>query len=438
MLKTLFYKLISVKTLFITAFITTFLHFILKTQIFINYKSPIGDESSFLDVFANIEKYGFFNTWSSGNFSPVFYLIAYPFNFLFNNPIITFRFISTSATILSMYLLYNFGKHKLKLSGMYFNSALLFIGSFLAYRIYWQGINDSLFHLLIILSFFCIYNIFYNNKVSKNLILLGIIIGLLIGTRLLAFLVIPGYIFFFYKNVKHILIIGAIALIMGVLLHSPSLYHTKTLSSIDKNPKNGLTWIQKNYLSQQYIYEGKIKKGTRVTWSELEDYIAKNGTNNLPNSFSETIAKNPKWVLKELINDFWYSIRYIYWKTFGLGILLLIAFSIYGLKNKKRVTSDFKLTHQLLNFFWLHTFFISLVVLTKIEVRWYTSFIYLGILLFHQILQYFKPFLRFPRRIVFLQLNYIILIFFQLNFILTDRNILSDFLRNYLKGINLL
>ncbi|MCL6294668.1 ArnT family glycosyltransferase [Jejuia spongiicola] len=438
MLKTLFDKLTSIKALFITAFITTFIHFALKTQIFINYKSPIGDEASFLDVFANIEKYGFFNTWSSGNFSPVFYLITYPLNFLFNNPITTFRIVSAIATILSLYLLYNFGKHKLKLSGMYFNSALLFIGSFLAYRIYWQGINDSLFHLLIILSFFCIYNMFHNNKVNKNLVLLGVIIGLLIGTRMLAFLVIPGYIFFFYKNIKHILIIGATALIIGILLHSPSLYYTKTLSSVDKNPKSGLTWIQKNYLSQQYIYEGKIKKGSRVTWSELEGYITKNGTKSLPNSFAETVSKKPKWILKELVNDFWYSIRHIYWKSFGLGILLLIMFSFYGFKYKKLIPNNFRLTHQFLNFFWLHTFFISLVVLTKIEVRWYTSFIYLGILLFHQILQYFQPFLRFPRRIVFLQLNYIILIFFQLNFILTDRNMLSDFLKGYLKGINLL
>jgi 4-amino-4-deoxy-L-arabinose transferase-like glycosyltransferase len=437
MLKNLFHKLTAIKTLLIVTLFTTILHFVLKTQIFINYKSPIGDEVNFLDVFSNIEKFGFLNTWNSGNFSPVFYLIAYPFNFIFNNPIITFRLITIISTTLTLFLIYNFGKHKLKLSGMYFYSALLFIGTFLSYRIYWQGINDSLFHLLIILSFFCVYNIFYNKKVNKNLILLGVIIGLLIGTRILAFLVIPGYIFFFYKKIKYIFIISITALIIGVLLHSPSLYHAKTFSSVDKNPKNGLTWVQKNYLSQQYIYEGKIKEGTRVTWGELENYIAENGPNNLPNSFSKTVSKSPKWVLKELVNDFWYSIRHVYWNAFGLGISLLIAFSFYGFKNQKSFTKNFKLTHQFLNFFWLHTFFISLVVLTKIEVRWYTAFIYLGILLFHQILQYFQPFLRFPRRIVFLKLNFIILIIFQLNFILTDSNLLSDFLREHLKGINL-
>ena len=194
--------------------------------------------------------------------------------------------------VFSLLLLYKFAKNYLKLERIYLISILIFSISFLAYRIYWQGINDSMFHLLIIASFFCVHNIYFKKNLGKYIIALGIILGLLIGTRFLAFLVLPGYIFFFYKNLKQGIIIGLITVVVGLLLHLPSIYYNKTFSSVDKNPENGLTWAQINYVSRKYIYEGRINDGTRINWEELEIYISKNGDDELPKTFTESIFKS--------------------------------------------------------------------------------------------------------------------------------------------------
>lgn len=408
----------SLNSIFYISVITTLLYFITKTYIFANYNSPIGDEVSFLRVFDAIMQDGFYATWASGNFSPVFYLIVYPLNLLIDNPLVSFRILSILSTTLSLFLIYKFAKDYLKLSNLFIKSVLIFSISFLAYRIYWQGINDSLFHLLIILSFFPIYNIHYKRNITKNCIVLGIILGLLIGTRFMAFLVLPGYIFFFYNKLKQGFLVAFIALFLGISFHSPSLFQNGSLASVDKNPGNGLTWAQLNYLSQQYIYDGKIKDGNRVTFEEVKSYIDKNGSDILPRTFLESVSFNPKWTIKELFKDFWHSIVGIYLPILGLGVILLLLFPFKLFRKKYDLSPLLKLNSQFINFFWLHTFFISLIVLVRIEVRWYTAFIYLAIIFYHQLVQDYQPFFNKKRQLLFLKFNLITLICFQLWFVL--------------------
>lgn len=419
-------RLFSIKNILTCTAINTVLYFILKSELFLRMQSPIGDEKNFIQAFNAIKDNGFLAEWSSGNISPVFYIIAYPINLIIDNSLYSFRLISILSAIISLLLLYRFATKHLLLKGVYLYSAALFIISFFIYRLFWQGINDGLFHLLIIMSFFCVYNIHYKIKLRRNLVFLGLIIGLLIGIRIIAFLVIPGYIFFLYKKFKYVFIVGFTALIIGFSLHAPSLIQNRKLSSVDKNPSKHLSWAQKNHLSQQYIYEGKIKEGTRVTWQELENYIKINGTDSLPNTFIDSVTFNPKWTIKELFNDFWHSLR-LYFKVIALGLLLLIWFTFFRLKNK--LNDTFKLSYNLLLFFWSHTFFISLVVITRVEIRWYTSFIFLAILLYHQIAAFFKPLVEDSKRVLFLKLNLVLLLCFQLQFILTDSNLFSDYLR---------
>jgi hypothetical protein len=412
--------------------ISTLFYGVVKTLSFLKFDSPIGDENSVIAIFESIKTIGFFETWQSGNFSPVFFLITHPLNLVLDNAILASRLISSTAVLLSLFLLYKFAKSYLKLSGTYMFSALVFTASFFFYRIYWQGINDTLFHLIIIASLFCCYNIQFKKKTIINAIVLGVLIGLLIGTRFIAFLVIPGYIFFLYKNYKHVFITGFVGLLIGLCLHLPSLLENNTLSSIDKNPKNGLSWAQKNHLSQRYIYEGKLKDGVRVNWQQVQDYIDENGEDSLPYSFSDSLLFNPKWTIIELFNDFWFSLKG-YWTFFGLGLLLLLWFTFKGVSKVKLMSESFKFTYNFLLFFWLHTFFVSLVVLVQIEFRWYSAFIYLAILFFHHMLQNYKSLFDTANCILFINLNYIMLIGFHLHYLFIDYNPLSAFIRKTLR-----
>lgn len=428
-LKILFTRLFSIPFIQNTLGLSTITYFVLRFILFLKLKSPYGDEHNFIKVFNDIIENGFITEWSNGNISPLYYILAYPLNSFINSPLLSLRLISVNCTVISMLLLYIFASKHLKLKKKYLYSACIFSISFLGYRLFWQGINDGIFHLLIIISFFSVYNIHYNINLKKNLLILGLIIGLLIGIRIIAFLVIPGYFFFLYKSLKNIIIVGFTALIIGFSLHMPSIVKHHKMSSVDKNPSHYLTWAQLNYLSQQYIYEGKIKENQRISWKDLESYLKVNNENMLPKTFIESVTFNPLWTLKELFNDFWDSLKQ-YFIFLNLGLLILIWFTYYGLKEK--LTEKFKLNYNFLLFFWSHTFFISLVVLTQIEVRWYTPFIYLVILLYHEILAHLKLSILKSKRVLFLKLNLIILLLFQLKFIFTDSNLFSDFFREVL------
>lgn len=430
--KTFYYNnIFTLKNSLIVSTFLTLLYFFLKSYLFFELPYPVGDESSFLKVFDNINKNGFYNEWRKGNLSPVFYLIAYPLNSILENPLLSFRVISITSTLSSVYLLLIFAKKKLNINGYLLYSLIIFVISFLGYRIYWQGINDPIFHLIIIRSFYCVYDLHHNINSQKNATLLGILLGLLIGTRFLSLLVIPCYIFFFYKKVKPLSVTYFVAIFIGLLLHSPSLIHNKTIGKINKNPENGLTWSQKNFLSQKKIYNNELKDGSRATWKEVEDYIAINGKNSLPKTFIGSLLKKPSWTIRELFNDFWVSIKDIYFKFMGLGIVIIIGFTLYATLRFNKLGNYLKLTYKFLLFFWLHTFFISFVVLTSVEVRWYTSFIYLSIVLFHFLIQEFQYLKEYKNHVLIL--NLITLSLFQLKFIFTDYNLLSALIRSFIK-----
>ncbi len=425
----------SFKVFLIIAIITTAIYFCLRTLMFLEYGSPIGDEIYFLNVHELIDKNGFYSTWSSGNFSPVFFLLSYPVNVVLQDPIISSRIISTMATFTSLFLLYWFGKKHLRLKPVFIHSSLIFIFSFLAYRIFWQGINDSLFHLLIICSLFPVHNIYFNKKVKESIVVLGILLGLLIGTRMIAVLVLPGYIFFFYKTLKSGIATASIAAFIGLLLHAPALYNNQSYCSVDKNPGHGMTWIQKNYVSQQLIYEGQLRDGDRITWENLENYIKTNGTDDIPNSFGALLAKKPNWVIQEFFKDFWFAIKRFYFPILGLGVILLIVFPFIALRQPYLLTKQLKHNLQFINFFWLHTAFIALVVLVQIEVRWFTAFIYLVILFYHQIVQDFRLVFNPKWQTIFLKLNLMVLVLFQIRFIVFDGNPLRNWGIAYFKSL---
>lgn len=430
-IKQLISKLFSTQFVVGASAVTTALYFALKTHLFYNLGSPVGDEICFLEAHDLIEKNGLFNELTKGKISPLFSIISTCLNYFIQDILITYRTISFLATLATLYLVFRFAKNKLEVKGYYLMGILILSFSFLGFRIYWQGLNDSIFHLCIVLAFYILYKIQFQNKATKYYILVGIIFGLMIGTRFLSFVVIPCFIFFFSNSIRNILITGTATLLVGLVFHIPSLSSGNGFADQDKEPKNGMTWAQKNYVSQKLIYEKKLNEGRRVTWGELENYIKENGKEDLPTKFTETLTKSPKITLNSLYNNVVFSIKKTYLTFLGLGLFLLFYIYYFTFKNKNQITTNLKYCRNFTSSFWLHTALISLVSFTQIEPRWYTAFIYLAIVITHYLFQSLKTGSE-EKKLLFFKINLILISVFQLQFILTDNNYLSAILRQLL------
>lgn len=430
-IKQLISKLFSIQTVVIATSSITLLYFALKTHLFYKLGSPVGDEICFIEANELIEKNGLFNELSKGKISPLFSIISTSLNYFIQDIIITYRAISFISTIATLVLVFHFAKNKLKISGHYLAGIIILTISFLGFRIYWQGLNDSIFHFFIVLAFYMLYNIQFNKNTARNFIYVGIIFGLMIGTRFLAFVVLPCFVFFLLKSIKNTLIVGSTALLIGLLFHAPSLMNGNGFSDQDKEPKNGMTWAQKNFLSQKLIYEKKLNEGKRLTWGELENYIKKNGKEKLPTKFTETLSISPMVTLNSFYNNVIFSIKNTYFTFLGIGLFLLFYIYYFTIKNRAQVNTNLTFCRNFTSSFWLHTLLISLVSFTQIEPRWYTSFIYLAIVITHYFFQNLKN-ISEEKKTVFLKINLMIISLFQLQFILTDYNYLTAFLRQLL------
>jgi hypothetical protein len=247
--------LFTLRKLILMSYLSTLVYFLFKTLLFYSLKSPIGDETCFVYSNELIEKNGLYHELCLGKISPLFSILSTFLNYFINDILIIYRIITAASTIAMLLLIYHFAKNKLKISGYYLQSILILFISFLAFRIYWQGINDALFHLLIVISFYLIYEMQFKKNKIKILIYIGIVFGLMISTRFLAFIVIPCFVFFFYNSFKNIFIVGITTIAVSLLFHSPSLINGNGLSDQDKEPNNGMNWVQLNYLSQKLIYE---------------------------------------------------------------------------------------------------------------------------------------------------------------------------------------
>ena len=407
------------RSIFLMTSVSTLIYFICKTYLFYHYESPIGDESSFLEANDFIEKNGLFYELCKGQISPLFSIISTFLNYFINDMLLTFRLISVVSTILTLLLVYHFAKNKLNISGYYLQTIVVLCISFFCFRIYWQGINDAIFHLFIVICFYLLYDVDFKKNVFRNLIYIGIVFGLMISTRLMSFLVLPCFVFFFVNSYKKILIVGVTTSITALLFHFPSLINGNGLSDQNKDPKNGMTWVQLNYLSQKLIYENKLEKGYRVSWEELAQYIKVNGKESLPKNTLELFTFSPKITINSLVNNLIYSIQKVYFKFFGFGVFILFYVYYFYYKNRKSIATATAFSFKFANSFWFYTFMISLIAFTQIEPRWYTSFIYFAILISVHFFQNFNK-ISPETKIDILKINLIVLVFFQWRFMFKE------------------
>lgn len=89
-------------------------------------------------------------------------------------------------------------------------------------------------------------------------------------------------------------------------LNLPSFQQNGLISFDNKDSKNqmGMTWVQRQYLSQLYANEGKLPEFTHVTWKETYEYVEENGEESLPKTSLKAIFFDLSLTFKEFVKDF--------------------------------------------------------------------------------------------------------------------------------------
>ncbi|MBN7799920.1 hypothetical protein J0A67_03560 [Algoriphagus aestuariicola] len=168
------------------------------------------------------------------------------------------------------------------------------------------------------------------------------------------------------------LVIGSVA--FWIVLNIPSIAHHGSLSFDNKEmaKQNGITWPQRQYLSQLYATQGIIPELSHVSWEETRSYLEKNGKDSLPSSTFDSLVFDISFTWKEFWKDFLYLI-YSGFRQVGLVIFFPFLMFITPTKENQAIRLiGFGQLLQMLVF--------SAIIISYIEIRWLAPAFILGIL----------------------------------------------------------
>ncbi len=125
----------------------------------------------------------------------------------------------------------------------------------------------------------------------------------------------------------------------------------------------GLTWIQRQYLSQLYANEEKIPQFSHVSWQQTVEYVQVNGEESLPKTSLDDIFFDLSLTFKEFVKDFDYMI-YSVFRQCGLGVFYP-ALGFWIFLKSRNIRAGYLSGAQL--FLMLA---ISFLIISYIEIRW--------------------------------------------------------------------
>lgn len=331
-----------------------------------------GDEG-LMSLYLEEGKYqGFYWLIQAGNFSLPYSLIVYPLCLIFPS-YMALRIGSLTGSI----FIYFYLKSRLNYKSQSFKNHILFYlfsGSFLL------GTNDNLLFCLLTVFFTEVFLVLAKRQERVPLYALASMVTALF-TRTMAIIYFPVilgglFLVFFRKGIyrkEYLTILATAFLWFG--LNIPSIQSNGLISFDNKDTifQLGMTWVQRQYLSQVYANEGKIPQFSHVTWEQTLEYVQENGNESLPKTSLDAILFDIPFTLKEFVKDFIYMI-YSGFRQSGLAVLYpLIGFSIFFKSGNRG--------HFFLGASQLFTMLaISLLIISYIEIRWLAPVFIMGII----------------------------------------------------------
>lgn len=331
-----------------------------------------GDEGLMSLYLEEGKHQGFYWLIQAGNFSLPYSLIVYPLCFIFPC-YMALRIGSLAGSLFLFFYL----KRRLNFKSQSFKNHILFYlfsGSFLL------GTNDNLLFCLLTVFFTEVFLVLVKRQERIPLYALACMVTALF-TRMMAIIYFPVIIYglflvYFRKGIyrkEYLTVFATGFLWFG--LNIPSIQSNGLISFDNKDTifQLGLTWVQRQYLSQIYANEGKIPQFSHVTWEQTLEYVQENGDENLPKTSLEAILFDISFTLKEFVKDFIYMV-YSGIRQSGLAVMFpLIGLSLY-----------FKTGNRGYFFLGASQLFtmlaISFLIISYIEIRWLAPVFIMGII----------------------------------------------------------
>lgn len=330
-----------------------------------------GDEDLMALYLDEAKVRGFYWLIQSGNFSVPFSFIVYPLSLIFPS-YLALRISSLAGTI----LLYFYLNRRLNFKSQSFNNHILFYlfsGSFLL------GTNDNLLFCLLTVFSTEVYLVLAKRQERIPRYAIVCMVTSLF-TRQMAIIYFPvilaGLILVYFR--KRILWKEYQAVLVSALfwfgLNLPSIQQSGLISFDNKDTKNqkGMSWVQRQYLSQLYANEGKLPEFSHVTWEETYEYLEENGKESLPKTSLDAIFFDPSLTFNEFVKDFAYMI-YAGFRQCGLGVFFP-ALGIWIFIKFGNTGAGYMGGAQL--FLMLA---ISFLIISYIEIRWLAPVFIMGV-----------------------------------------------------------
>ncbi len=339
-------------------------YLLLALYYFLSKPAGGGDEALFIADLQLIAKSG----WSAAihkGISIPYMILVYPLTFLVK-PVIALR--GVNILLFGGLLLYFYRVQGFK--NLNFYALLLFFYSTVGYFL--AGTNDTLFVVCLVIFMVETHAILASNEKS-SLFWWATAVVVAFFTRELIIVYAPvlilALLFILKKRKGNVrsLIIPALLLVLFVALNIPALSQNKMLSYDKKLPPKTTTatWVQRQYLAQLLVNEGKLANYNHPNWNQTQEYLDKNGASSLPSTIVEALLFDPKMTIKEFFKDFLIILIY---GTRQLGLILGIVFIL--LLNqfimKRKLTVALFLPTAVL----LMTTIFALIIISFIELRW--------------------------------------------------------------------
>jgi len=354
----------------IILFISAFRLLFFRLSDFLPSTIPIKDSAFFLQKYNYFLENGWYESIVIGT-SPFFNGMVWLVDLLFDDPYQSMKGLSIASMIGTIIIWFYFGKSVLKISSRY---SLLFF-SFLTYLAFYRnaffsGTNDGLFCLLISLGVVFLFKSILRDS-AVSLWLSGLFFALSFSTREIFVFYLPGIIVIIFLmwlksqfKVSQILVFLGIFIGITFALYFPSLIENYTFKFADKNEAAG-NWPEKNYLQ---VYLGKAQ----ISFQEVEKFKDSNPTIILPQSYSKAIFLDLRLTVSNFLRQLILVQKPFVWQ---IGLLFLI---FLGVALWKLIEFDFlNLNVLALVLFFAFTFSFSVLLINRVEFRWFMIFPFL-------------------------------------------------------------
>ncbi len=250
------------------------------------------------------------------------------------------------------------------------------------------GTNDLLFQFFLFIGLHRLYLAIDSKEKLSGFGLTALVAAICIRPLFVMYIPVLVVLFGFFfwnrlKFTKRDVLSASSLLVFFCVVNCVSLFNKGKLLYDNKepDPKLGVNWIERQYLSQLAVNEGKIPNYTHVSWEEVNHYKKENGENSLPKTLIQAVTFDLRLTLLEGVKDFLYILKDGTRQT-GLTLLLVLLFPIFSLRK-----SDF-FHRNILSFTVLvGVLTFAVVIISFVEMRWLVPLMLLASIHFESVVR---------------------------------------------------